>query len=349
MSRTGRVHRGTARLLVAAVLAVLGLLGVAAPAGAAPVPAGGSDGRAAVRDLYRQPFSWDSPWNLPLATSARYVPFDSGASRIYLDIEDISVDPAFPVRTLNASGRSVRVHTDPELTADGSWNHCATFLVDDGGRRTVVQGQPLRLERGGDPSYEYAWPEVSLTSTGLPGCHGGSGLSGLGGSVRVGEIRGPEPIRHALKISLNCSRSCSTAERGFRWPATKADGYYAGHYGGKNPGVRMGSLMAIPPDADLSGITAPDVRKVAEAMQTYGAYVVDDTFGRTTNSLSVQAGAQEELPNLESGQMREVFRLLDLVDNNAPETPGGGPLGSPRRAPCAGPFADGTGGAPPGC
>jgi hypothetical protein len=47
--------------------------------------------------------------------------------------------------------------------------------------------------------------------------------------------------------------------------------------------------------------------------------------------------------------MSQVFRLLDLVDNNTPGTPGGGPLGGPRRAPCAGAFADGTGGAPPGC
>lgn len=336
-----------ARALVTALLAVVAALGGAVLG--AGSSAAGVAGTGPVRDLYRQPFSWDSPWNLPLATAARYVPFDSGAGRVYLDIEDISVDPAFPVRTLDADGRDVKVHTDPRLTADGSWNHCSTFLVDDGSRRTVVQGQPLKLDAGGDPSYEFGWPEVSLTSTGLPGCHGGSGLSGIGGSVRVGEVRGADPIRHALKISLNCRRSCSTEGNGFRWPATKADGYYDEHYGGSLAGVRMGSLLAIPPDADLSGISSPDVRKIAEAMQTYGAYVVDDTSGTTTNSLSVQAGAQDELPNIDSDQMRQVFRQLDLVDNNTPATPGGGPLGGPRRAPCAGPFADGTGGAPPGC
>lgn len=331
------------RVLVTALAAVLAVL--AGPASSVAVA--GETGP--VRDLYRQPFSWDSPWNLPLSTQAHHVPFDSGVGRVYLDIEDISVDPSFPVKELDADGRRVRVHTDPELTADGSWNHCSTFLVDDGTRRTVIQGQPLTLEAGGEPSYEYGWPEVSLTSTGLPGCHGGSGLSGIGGSVRVGEVSGAEPIRHALKVSLNCKRSCSTEGRGFRWPATKADNYFAEHYGGSHAGVRMGSLLAVPPEADLSGLTNPDVRKVAEAMQTYGAYVVDDTSGETTNSLSVQAGAEKELPNIDSAQMREVFGMLDLVDNNTPTTPGGGPLGSERRAPCAGPFADGTGGAPPGC
>ena len=84
-------------------------------------------------------------------------------------------------------------------------------------------------------------------------------------------------------------------------------------------------------------------------MRTYGAYVVDDTSGQSTNSLSVQAGAQRELPNIDSDEMQELFGMLDLVDNNTAATPGGGPLGSPRRAACAGPFADGTGGAPPGC
>jgi hypothetical protein len=336
-----------ARLLTTALVAVLGVLGgpLLAPASSTALAAE----TGPVRDLYRQPFSWDSPWNLPLADSARFVPFDSGADRIYLDIEDISVDPAFPVKTLDADGRDVAVHTDPELTADGSWNHCSTFLVDDGSRHAVVQGQPLKLEAGGDPSFEFGWPEVSLTSTGLPGCHGGSGLSGLGGSVRVGEVSGAAPIRHALKISLNCKRTCSTAGGGFRWPATKADGYFEDQYGGTLDGVRMGSLLAVPPDTDIAGLRNPDVRKIAEAMRTYGAYVVDDTSGRSTNSLSVQAGAESELPNIDSEEMQELFGMLDLVDNNTAATPGGGPLGSPRRAACAGPFADGTGGAPPGC
>jgi hypothetical protein len=47
--------------------------------------------------------------------------------------------------------------------------------------------------------------------------------------------------------------------------------------------------------------------------------------------------------------MVQLFRSLSVVTNSGPTTPGGGALGTPRRAACAGPFTDGTGGSPPGC
>jgi hypothetical protein len=47
--------------------------------------------------------------------------------------------------------------------------------------------------------------------------------------------------------------------------------------------------------------------------------------------------------------MVRLFTSLAVVTNSARDTPGGGPLGSPRRVACALPFPDGTGGAPPGC
>jgi len=47
--------------------------------------------------------------------------------------------------------------------------------------------------------------------------------------------------------------------------------------------------------------------------------------------------------------MQRLFSMLAVVTNNARETPGGGPLDAPRRAPCAPPFLDGSGGAPPTC
>ncbi|GAA4865086.1 hypothetical protein [Actinomycetospora straminea] len=296
----GRTIAGTVATLLA-VLAVLGggvLSGPAAVADETTETAETTettDGRAA-RDVHARPFAWDSPWNLPLARAAALERFDTRAQRVYLDIEDISVDPRFPVRDLDADGRSVRVHVDPDLTADGSWNHCSTFLVDAPDRRTVVQGQPLRLSRGGEPSYAYAWDPLSLTGPGLLGCHGGSNLSGIGGTVRVGEMSSPEPLRHALKISLNCELSCSRADGGFRWPASKADRGFEDVYRGSNPHVRMGSLMALPPSVDPERFRRPDVRKIAVALRDYGAYVVDKTGGPSTNSLSVQAGAEDELP-----------------------------------------------------
>lgn len=144
---------------VVTLLAVVGATSCADPgAGAGRIGPGVSPSApGSSRELYRQPFAWDSPWNLPLATSASYHPFDTRAAEVYMDVEDISVDPSFPVRDLDAAGRTVPVHTDPRLQADGSYNNCASFLVDSPDRATVVQGQPLTLDRGGNPSVEVAW------------------------------------------------------------------------------------------------------------------------------------------------------------------------------------------------
>ncbi|GAA4941089.1 hypothetical protein EV188_112120 [Actinomycetospora succinea] len=300
------------------------------------------------RDIYARPFSWDSIWNLPLATTAVYGDFDAQVGHLYPDVENITLDPTAPVRELGGAG-SGEVHVDPELQADGSWNNCSTLLVASPDQQTIIQGQPMVLEPGGDPSWRVGWDPQPLTGRGIEGCHGGSGLSGLGGTIREGELSGDAPLRHALKVSLPCTTSCSPENGGFRWPAVAADSGYEGKYGGENPQVNMGALLALPADADLSGITAPDVRKVAEALQTYGAYVVDETGGAPSGSFQVQSTAVREFPNIDSPQMRAVFNQLSVIENSAEDTPGGGALDAPRRAACAPPFADGTGGAPASC
>ncbi len=71
-------------------------------------------------------------------------------------------------------------------------------------------GQPLRLSPGGRPSWSWTTQRgpVDLRGPGVEGCHSGSGLSGVGGSLRVGELEGAEPLRHALKINLHCAAYC---------------------------------------------------------------------------------------------------------------------------------------------
>ena len=204
-----------------------------------------------------------------------------------------------------------------------------------------MAGQPLRLSPGGDPSYEFSFPAVPLRGDGRIGCHGGSNLSGIGGSIRVGEMSKPEPLRHPLKINLNCELSCSTAQEGFRWPAFRADGAFRDVYRGPDPRVNMGTLMGLPPDADLSWITEPDTRKIAEAFRDYGAYVVDETGGEPSNALNAQAGAQNEIPNIDSRQMVRLFTSLSIVTNSTEDTPAAGPWAprAGRRARCRSPTA----------
>jgi hypothetical protein len=189
--------------------------GGAGGTGGSAGPDAESAGPEPPRDVYARPFAWNSIWNLPLSTTAEYLPFDAKVGKLYPDVENISVDPNAPVRELDGDPGG-DVHVDPRLHADGSYNNCSTLLLDTPDRTTVVQGQPMRLTAGGDPSWEHGWAPTSLTGTGIEGCHGGSGMSGIGGTIRQGELTGSQPIRHALKLSLPCETSCSTAHGGPR-------------------------------------------------------------------------------------------------------------------------------------
>jgi hypothetical protein len=348
-------RRDTVRLLLALSIVVVATLAAGQACSAAPSgPSETTDTTTAApgplprRDVYAQPFSWDSIWNLPLATSAQYEPFDAKIGRLYPDIENISVDPDAPVKQLDADPGGA-VHVDPDLSANGKFNNCSTLLLDSSDDETVIQGQPMKLSPGDDPSWAFGSEPTSLTGQGIEGCHGGSGLSGIGGDIRKGELPGKAPIRHALKFSLPCTTSCSTANGGHRWPAVKADSGYEGRYRGDNSEVNMGALLALPPDTDLSKITEPDTRKVAQALKTYGGYVVDESGGAPSGSFDVQSTAVSEFPDIDSDQMRSIVNQLSVVTNSGPGTPGGGALHTPRLAACARPFSDGTGGAPAGC
>ncbi len=383
--------------LATAVLMTLGLVtacggggasgtGSSAAATTSTVAGSGPSAPAVGRDLYAWPFSWDSIWNLPLSTAAAYHPVDLGVDAtqnhgrgLSFDPEDISVDPTMPVTTVMARGKPLQVRLDPTLAGHpdvtGNWNNCAVFLTPD--NTGIHQGQPLNYPATGTPSFETRWALVDLKSTGIPGCHGGSSLSGLGGTLRTGEMTSSEPLRHALKIELDCIIYCSRKGpkgRAFTWPATNEDGGYndpaAGNYydrlGKADPAVLQGSLLALPPSFDPASLTSPNARKIAQALKDYGGYVVDNTAWsfhnpkatRGVNAFAFQRGAEGEVPDAgcpplnseapDTGcafyrDLRTVFSKLAVVTNSSAATPGGGPIGSPSRAPYAPAFTDGSG------
>ena len=111
----------------------------------------------------------------------------------------------------------------------GNGNHVASVLLDD--HRTVWQDLPLTHCIGGN------WTCSGTDSTrgdlyagGQIGAHGGTGMSGLGGSLRLGElVKGGAPIRHALAVAPNCPVNCMACPETpgaaqFRWPAITVRG-----------------------------------------------------------------------------------------------------------------------------
>ncbi|GAB7192757.1 hypothetical protein NUM3379_34660 [Kineococcus sp. NUM-3379] len=314
---TDRPPRARAGLVALALTAALTPALWAPTATAAPGPDRASAG------LTAKPFP-GSIWYTPIGSGAKFVP--AGIERttkhrgeITVDEEIISVDPSDPVRKLNGS---IPVHVDPSLQHNGKWNGCATFLRADK-PDTVISGQPLRLSPGGDPSWQYTTGDsLSLRGDGIEGCHGGSHMSGIGGTIRKGDLSRAS-LDHALKINLWCKKHCSLAEGGKRWPARTADSYASRGYGGKVSAVRMGSLLALKPDADLSFIRSENARKIAEALRDYGGYLVDDTAW-DVHALSVERGAEFSDGGTFHEDLQRVFTMLHVVDNNAPGRIGGG-------------------------
>ena len=179
---------------------------------------------------------------------------------------------------------------------------------------------------------------VSLYGDGRYGCHGGSALSGVGGSLRPGELSGPDPIRHALKFNVYAKRFLSCTNNGYRWPAYRADAYMdCSSYGGNVPAMRMGSLLALLPSVNCDTVVSSrQARKLCVAFQDYGAYVVDDTYW-DVHAIALDENAEFGDGGSFDSDMQRLFQMLQVVDNNSPSSIGGG--GTPR-APLAPPIGN---------
>lgn len=185
---------------------------------------------------------------------------------------------------------------DNFIVPDGPGNNSAAFLEPDG--RTLIQTQPFtrcyQSLPGTTLTPAYQFPPVDLYGGGINGSHGASGLSAIGGSIRIGELRpGQQGPQHALKLSFYSAQvlhKCGANDAPnyqscYRWPARGADfnadsangGYGTVVGGNPPPAMQMGALLAIPASVDLStlGLETEPGMQLAWTLQNYGAYIVD--------------------------------------------------------------------------
>ncbi|NBD32138.1 MAG: hypothetical protein GVY17_03995 [Cyanobacteria bacterium] len=328
------------------------------------------------REAWEWPFSAESIWNLPLGNNAVYEPANLKTGKATkADVELLyQVSENDPLTRLYAPGSwtnrcsgtnsptgnpadeiYIRFPED-EIVGDANPphtpNNTTSILQPDG--ETIRSVSPLARCEAGGPVYGWYYGEENIYGMGITGSHGGSKLSGLGGSIRLGELTNNDPIRHALKINVFANKYLhydqSDPTPGYRWPASRADGYAAGRYGGSNEDFEMGSLLAIPQNVtpESLGIESLPALKLFYALQDYGAYVVDDTAWDVT-AFNLQKGVKDEFEqtygyqfgtnDANSQWFQEYYALVEslhLVTNNSSSTIGGG--GS-RVAPLAPPFA----------
>jgi hypothetical protein len=318
-----------------------------------------------LRDKHKQPFSSNSIWNMPIGANAEYVPANLGQSkRVSLEINYYIItqesDPKVPwyypqnwgVGRCELGGEQLGlIHVPEDLIVEDATplktpNNAAAFLDPDG--ETLIQLNPLARCKAGGPVFGYPTPrEESIYGMGITGGQGGSGLSSIGGTIRLGELLpSAPPIPHALKLLLYAHQYLYREPPGYRWPAIRSDSYaYEDDsplkYRGVNPKLVMGTLLAIPPEIreeDLGLQTLPG-KKLFHALQDYGGYIVDDTAW-DTYAIALENGAEDEFKSTygysfgkDSGafyqDINQLFQTLSIVDNNTAETIGGG--GTPRQ------------------
>lgn len=329
------------------------------------------------RDPRLWPFAATSIWNMPIGSAAVYVPAQikqATGMGMSVDEDIIIVHPESPltdVQTNTADWDNTKDRcpgsspTIMSVPIPASWvfkpilpdtpNAAAAILLANG--HTVKQTQPLsRCTASGAPTSHYTFADVDLSGDGITGAHGGSGLSALGGTLRIGELRPSSGnVRHVLKVEMWKAENYFTCASGaacqYRWPATSGETNTAGT---SVSAMREGSLLALPATLDITtmGLETEPAKRLAWTLQNYGGYVVDDTAW-SVYAIAVETGPDGKFldqfqqdwgfaikissKNTPWGRdMDRLFLALAAVDNNTATSVGGG--GTPRQ-PLAPPFA----------
>jgi hypothetical protein len=333
-----------------------------------------ADGGPAYRDPLVQPFASDSIWNMPIGSAATYlaagIAVATGAT-LESDEDVIVQTPTAPSTSIfrNTADWNPNVSRCPydagAIVFDAPIP--SAFVVGDtptsstpnsglavllGDSVTVKQTQPFaRCTAGAPATSDYVWADVSLYGVGITGAHGGSGLSAIGGTLRVGELRpGGTPPHHVLKLELYAAQNYYNDGKQadcYRWPATGCDGYFDDStsplkYGGKNPALGPGSLLALPVSVSIAslGLTTEPAKTLAWTLQNYGAYLVDDTAWSAI-ALCVENGPAGSFRNqfqsdwgfpVDTGgttgafaaDMAKLEAALAVITDNGPSAVGGG-------------------------
>ncbi len=234
-------------------------------------------------------------------------------------------------------------------------NNAAALLQPD--NHTIINTQPLYRCTPGSPVLSLVLSGVTaeddiVSGSGTYGAHGGSGLSSIGGTIRLGELLpNTPPIQHALKLELFAYQYYYNQTPGYVWPALNCDGYAFDPstqypYGGTDIYLSPGALLAIPSNITVNVTTVPG-QKMLFALQNYGGYLCDDTYNNrgtvctehgVTDEFQATYGYAFDSGPTSSGaawyaDMLALFQALHVVINNHQNTIGGGGTPLQRLAP----------------
>lgn len=322
----------------------------------------------AQRDPLKWPFAVTSIWNMPIHNNAQYTPANiilPTSAGILADEDIIILEKSAPLTDLYISNADWNKTLDRCIATGGillrvpipsdfvykksNWlgstpNAGLAVLMPDG--KTIKNTQPFtRCNAGSVGTSHYNKPDNDLYGDGIEGAHGGSGMSVLGGCIRLGELVPNGVIKHAIKIELwgqeNYYMSSSEATPGYRWPANARDAN--AKYYGKNPWLNNGSLLALAPSINIEslGLVTEAGKILAKCFQDYGAYIVDDCAWSAVaicTERSPQGSVVDEFKrnfgfdfesystyNTWAADFHKILLNLQVITNNTSSNIGGGP------------------------
>ena len=303
------------------------------------------------RDVTLQPFSSDSPWNMPLATTAQLGDSKDPCSK---DVADVTLSTAInaqewshPVYISKESDPLVSIYTatadlkkDKPLVTIHVPKNAKPSLPDfsknpdsDADLHIIdpVKKEVYELWRAiwvaGDKIKVSDYHKNSLTSSGI-GAGGARayGGSAIGGLIRSGELK--TGIPHALALAI--PRAKQRLKNAPVWPATMVDDFAGKDYRGNIP---MGQLVALPSNTDLSKLNLSTQGKIlAETLKNFGAYNVDSSGDMT---LYVETTSANQIDTHLADDWKKLRPLLKCVLNNRKDNVGGGSGSVKRLAPLA--------------
>lgn len=263
---------------------------------------------------FLRPFISTSPWNSKptnpvfddfVIPTDRYNPFigpsDFSTSVFEAKASDLPVtiyaDPT--TRSINdvdalEEKQSITIPRWPTnaIGAKGGDGHCD---VVDSVTGIVHSFWQLRKQADGRwTAVMYAWTKITGSGWGDPAHYyqgaRAAAVAPIGGLIRKHEIAdGKANYEHALAMSLTFS--ALSPNPAYIYPATNADQYAFQRNFGSIP---EGALLMLPPDFDTSILGDTRLRKIANTLKLYGAYVVDQNEG-TPFSIYVENGSAFDL------------------------------------------------------
>lgn len=291
--------------------------------------------RPRTRDPGKWPFSWNSPWNLPLGSEARFEAIDSEWFALRGPLRNVAfVRQFFPrergaiMRQLSIPGQAGRTLPISDQWTFSSTSGLAVTAIFDTALDQVMEFKRLIRLPSGDVEAQGAG-RGDLRGLGVhPDWRGVAeyGGSAIAGAIRQGEFTGGIPHALSLNVPAEALNRRGPNGRPYVWPAARARPEQVGQFA-RRGNLHMGSLLGIPPTVDIGklgvGVSGPGY-ELARALQDYGAYITDCS-GDSLHVFVIDA----EVPQSFEALVATLLPHLHVVVNNRSDTPGGG--GIPRR------------------